>query len=153
MTNPVSDEIHQLTVAAMDAGEQVVPVHIYPFRMTDKNIAAQTSSPWIAYWNNLKEGYDLFERTKRPPIISVCSGRYIFREAQPREQAGTLQACGPTLMTIREQEQWLNDVPYPTAELPAIATRTAAAPPPIPQIQSSIAIDKPKPTFSWPLVR
>jgi murein L,D-transpeptidase YafK len=152
MTNPVSDEIHQLTVAAMDAGEQILPVHIYPFRMTAENVAAQNSSPWKAYWNNLKEGYDLFERTKRPPIVSVCSGRYIFREAQPKETAGPLEACGPTLMAIREQDQWLSDVPYPTAELPRITTH-AAATAPIPQIQSSIADEEPVPTFSWPLVR
>ncbi len=66
MTNPVSDEIHQMTVAAIESGEQIVPVHVFPFRMTDKNMAAQESSPWKAFWTNLKEGYDMFERTKRP---------------------------------------------------------------------------------------
>jgi murein L,D-transpeptidase YafK len=153
MTNPVSDEIHQLTVAAMDAGERIVPVHIYPFRMTDKAMAAQSSSPWIAYWNNLKEGYDMFERTKRPPIISVCSGRYIFREAQAKESAGPLEACGPTLTAIREQDQWLSDVPYPTQELPKLTAHAANVTRPIPQIQSSLEADPPVPTFSWPLVR
>ena len=44
MTNPVSDEIHQVTVAAIESGEQIVPVHVFPFRMTDKNMAAQESS-------------------------------------------------------------------------------------------------------------
>jgi murein L,D-transpeptidase YafK len=154
MTNPVSDEIHQLTVAAIDAGEQFVPVHVFPFRMTDKTIAAQSSSPWKAFWNNLKEGYDVFERTKRPPIISVCSGRYIFREAQQGESAGPLEACGPTLTAIREQDQWLSNVPYPTQVLPKLASQTATAPRPIPQIQSSLESDPhPVPTFSWPLVR
>jgi murein L,D-transpeptidase YafK len=154
MTNPVSDEIHQLTVAAMDAGERIVPVHIYPFRMTDAQMAQRSESPWKAYWTNLKEGYDLFERSKRPPIISVCGGRYIFREAQPREDAGPLQACGPTLMAIREQDQWLSDVPYPTPELPKIATEASSSPRPIPQMQSSLEIvPRPVPTFSWPLVR
>ncbi|HVJ78307.1 MAG TPA: murein L,D-transpeptidase family protein [Hyphomicrobium sp.] len=153
MTNPVSDEIHQLTLAAMDAGEQIVPVHIYPFRMTDVHMAERSESPWKAYWTNLKEGYDLFERSKRPPIISVCGGRYIFREAQPREDAGPLQACGPTLMAIREQDQWLSDVPYPTPELPKIATHASSTLRPIPQMQSSLEIPRPVPTFSWPLVR
>jgi murein L,D-transpeptidase YafK len=154
MTNPVSDEIHQLTVAAMDAGERIVPVHIYPFRMTDTQMAQRSESPWKAYWTNLKEGYDLFERSKRPPIISVCGGRYIFREAQSREDAGPLQACGPTLMAIREQDQWLSDVPYPTPELPKIATEASSSPRPIPQMQSSLEIaPRPVPTFSWPLVR
>lgn len=153
MTNPVSDEIHQLTVAAMDAGEQIVPVHIYPFRMTDAHMTERGESPWKAYWTNLKEGYDLFERTKRPPIISVCGGRYIFRETQVHEDAGPLQACGPTLMAIREQDQWLSDVPYPTPELPKIATHASPTPRPIPQLQTSLEIPRPVPTFSWPLVR
>ena len=64
MTNPVSEEIHQLTMAAIDAGEDIVPVHVLPFRMNDLNMASQEPSPWMPFWNNLKEGYDVFERTK-----------------------------------------------------------------------------------------
>ena len=45
MTNPVSDEIQQITVAAIDGGEEFVPVHILPFRMTDQNMARHQSSP------------------------------------------------------------------------------------------------------------
>ena len=127
MTNPVSDEIHQLTMAAIDAGEDIVPVHILPFRMTDLNMAVQEKSPWMPFWNNLKEGYDMFERTKRPPAVSVCSGRYIFRETQPGEFAGPLDACEPTLMAIREQEQWLSDVPRPT-QVPTEARGADAGP-------------------------
>jgi len=154
MTNPVSDEIHQMTVAAMEAGEQIVPVHIYPFRMTDENAAAHSSSPWSAYWNNLKEGYDMFERTKRPPVISVCGGRYIFRDAHGGESAGSLEACGPTLTAIRDQDQWLRDVPAPTAFVPRLASQTPEPARPIPQLQSSIDEEAaPVPTFSWPLIR
>lgn len=154
MTNPVSDEIHQMTVAAIESGEQIVPVHVFPFRMTDKNMAAQESSPWKAFWTNLKEGYDMFERTKRPATISVCGGRYIFRETRADESAGPLEACGPTLTAIREQDQWLSNVPYPTPDLPKLATRATAMPPPIPQIQSSLESETPpKPMFSWPLIR
>ncbi|AGK59485.1 ErfK/YbiS/YcfS/YnhG family protein [Hyphomicrobium denitrificans 1NES1] len=154
MTNPVSDEIHQLTVAAMDGGEQIVPVHVFPFRMTDKNLSAQISSPWKAFWTNLKDGYDLFDRTKRPPIISVCGGRYIFREAQARESSGPLEACGPTLTAIREQDQWLQDVPYPTPLVPRLAAQSTETTRPIPQLQSSLDSEAPAvPTFSWPLIR
>lgn len=154
MTNPVSDEIHQMTLAAMDGGEQIVPVHVFPFRMTDKNLAAQDASPWKAFWTNLKEGYDLFEQTKRPPIIGVCSGRYIFRETQARESAGPLEACGPTLTAIREQDQWLRDVPYPTPFTPRLASQSTETARPIPQVQSSLDSEAPAvPMFSWPLIR
>lgn len=154
MTNPVLDEIHQLTMAAIDAGEEIVPVHVLPFRMSDENMLAQYASPWKSFWNNLKEGYDLFERTRRPPGVSVCSGRYIFRETKAGESTGPLEACGPTLMAIREQDQWLSNVPAPSPVLPKLAVESSAAPPPIPQIQTSLESDKtPTLMFSWQLVR
>jgi murein L,D-transpeptidase YafK len=153
MTNPVSDEIHQLTMAAIDAGEEIVPVEVLPFRMTDTNMAAQDASPWKPFWNNLKEGYDLFERTKRPPQVNVCSGRYIFSETRAGALPGPLEACTPTLMAIREQDQWLSNVPAPTTILPRLTT--PATPPPIPQIQTSLETDNKAepPMFSWPLIR
>jgi murein L,D-transpeptidase YafK len=155
MTNPVLDEIHQLTMAAIDAGEEIVPVHVLPFRMTEQKMAAQAGSPWAAFWNNLKEGYDIFERTKRPPAVSVCNGRYIFRESRAGEQAGPLDACVPTLMAIREQDQWLSNVPPPAPFLPkpteqALQSKSL----PIPQIRTSLDTGQnPPPMFSWPLVR
>ncbi len=154
MTNPVSEEIHQLTMAAIDAGEAMVPVHILPFRMTDQNMVAQDASPWKPFWNNLKEGFDVFERTKRPPLVGVCSGRYIFREARSGELPGPLDACGPTIASIREQDQWLDGVPPPTPFLPKPMTQTAESKaPPIPQIQTSLESETPPPMFSWPLIR
>lgn len=154
MTNPVSDEIHQLTLAAIDGGEELVPVHILPFRMTTENMVAQGNSPWKPFWNNLKEGYDLFERTKRPPNIGVCSGRYIFSETRAGELPGPLDACGPTIASIREQDQWLSNVPPPTMDLPKLATQTTASrTPSIPQIQTSLESESPPPMFSWPLIR
>ena len=153
MTNPVSEEIHQLTLAAIDAGEGLVPVHILPFRMTSENMVAQSASPWKPFWNNLKEGYDLFERTKRPPMVGVCSGRYIFNEAPAGALPGPLDACAPTIASIREQEQWLNNVPPPSAVLPSLAPQTAEAKTAVPPIQTSLESETPKPLFSWPLVR
>lgn len=154
MTNPVSEEIHQLTLAAIDAGETLVPVHVLPFRMTNENMIAQSGSPWKSFWNNLKDGYDLFERTHRPPSVGVCSGRYIFTETPPGALPGPLDVCEPTLASIREQDQWLNSVPAPTAEMPKLVTQAAAAKSaPIPQIQTSLESETPPPMFSWPLVR
>ena len=37
MTNPVSDEIYRITEAALRAGQEHVPVHVFPFRMTEAN--------------------------------------------------------------------------------------------------------------------
>lgn len=116
MTNPVMDEIHQLTSSAIDAGQAHVPVHVFPFRMTMMKMAEQALSPWASYWANLKEGYDAFETTKRPPNVSVCDGRYGFTpSADGRLSTGPLQACETTMSAIREQDQWLRSVPSPAA--------------------------------------
>ncbi|MFT3732513.1 MAG: murein L,D-transpeptidase family protein [Hyphomicrobium sp.] len=154
MTNPVSEEIHQLTLAAIDSGEELVPVQVLPFRMTNENMLAQSASPWRSFWTNLKEGYDLFERTKRPPMIGVCSGRYIFSETPAAALPGAFDVCGPTLASIREQDQWLNNVPAPNAVLAKPETQTAESKTaPIPQIQTSLESETPPPMFSWPLIR
>lgn len=113
MTNPVMDEIHNLTDAAIDGGQDHVPVHVFPFRMTDANMQANADSPWLHFWNNMKEGYDTFEQFKKPMAISVCDGRYHFERVNQAGAAGGLNACAPTLTGIREQDQWLRDVPPP----------------------------------------
>lgn len=150
MTNPVLDEIHQLTMAAIDAGETFVPVHILPFRMTATKMADQDSSPWLAFWNNLKEGYEIFEKTKRPPFVGVCNGKYVFHEASAGEAPSAVEACGGMMSAIRDQDQWLDRVPEPTAFTP----KATAAPRPIPQIQTSLESEHiTTPVFSWPLLR
>lgn len=115
MTNSVMDEIYELTTEAIKAGQKHIPVHSLPFRMTDENMKQNNQSPWLEAWKNLKEGYDLFEKTRRPPKVRVCNGRYIFEETKVGELAGELGACPETLATIREQEQWLKNVPRPSA--------------------------------------
>lgn len=147
MTNPVMDEIHLLTTAAIEAGQPEVPVQVLPFRMTDENMKANANSPWAAFWTNLKEGSDYFERKLRPPQVSVCNGRYLFRDAPDPAQTGAIEACGPTLSAIRDQDHWLDNVPPPsrTALPRAILTTPAEA--------STIEVERQPPRFSWPLLR
>ena len=104
MTNPVMSEIYQLTSAALQKGQQHIPVHVFPFRMSDENLDKQRTSEWYQFWVNLKEGYDTFERTHRPPRISVCDNRYIVQEAGPEEGAapGPLEPCAATVAHIED---------------------------------------------------
>ncbi len=115
MTNPVMDEIQNLTEAAIDGGQAYVPVHVFPFRMTDANMKANADSPWMGFWSNLKQGYDAFERTRTPFVVSVCDGRYQFEQANRLDDTGGIGACEPTLSGIREQDQWLRGVPPPSS--------------------------------------
>ena len=78
MTDEGIAEIYQLVSSALRSGQQRVGVHIFPFRMTDQNLRSQPPGPWRKYWDNLREGYDLFEDTQIPPKVSVCAKRYAF---------------------------------------------------------------------------
>jgi hypothetical protein len=37
-------------------------------------------SPWSPFWTNLKEAYDLFERTRIPPRVGMCGKRYVVEQ-------------------------------------------------------------------------
>lgn len=107
MTNPVMAEIYQLASAALYKGQQHIPVHVFPFRMTDENLDKYRTSEWHQFWMNIKEGYDMFERTHRPPRVSVCEDRYIIEEAGPEEVAAPspLGVCAATAAHIAELER------------------------------------------------
>jgi murein L,D-transpeptidase YafK len=78
MTNGVVDEIWRLVTAALDGGQTRFPVHVFPFRMTGRNVDARKAYVWSGFWADLKTGHDLFEANRIPPVISVCDGRYAF---------------------------------------------------------------------------
>jgi len=78
MTDPVMEEIYVLVEQALLAGQAEVPVHIFPFRMTEERMAQAQSSPHYAFWRNLQEGYDLFETHKIPPQWMAIRWRYEF---------------------------------------------------------------------------
>ncbi len=77
MTNAVIDEVWALINAAFDGGQPQFAVHVFPFRMSDWRMSAYKDAKWAVFWEDLKRGYDLFEQTRIPPVISVCNKRYI----------------------------------------------------------------------------
>lgn len=93
MTDPVMAEIFRLSEAALTRGQNRIPVHAFPFRMTPENLAQHSDSEWSGFWSNLKEAYDLFERTRIPPEVRVCSDRYAVRE----KLSGQGHTCAPKL--------------------------------------------------------
>ena len=78
MTDYFMDEIYILADAALANGLPNFQVHIFPFKLTDNNLAEVTDSRWLDFWKNLKQGYDLFERNRIPPEVGVEGGRYVF---------------------------------------------------------------------------
>ena len=88
MTNPVMEEIYSLADQALRQGQERFQVHVFPFRMTEDNLRANAKPVWQAFWLNLKEAYDIFERTHVPPSIGVCQKRYVVSEAAPAASNG-----------------------------------------------------------------
>jgi murein L,D-transpeptidase YafK len=80
MTNEKIEEIYDLVKSALDKGQRYVPVHIYPFRMTEENMALYADNKWYDFWVNLKEGYDYFEAEHIPPTVKVKNKHYLIQE-------------------------------------------------------------------------
>jgi murein L,D-transpeptidase YafK len=78
MTNARMEEIYLLAEAALASGQSGFQVHIFPFRMTNENLQNHQLSPWMAFWTNLKQGYDYFETKKLPPTIGVRKKEYLI---------------------------------------------------------------------------
>jgi murein L,D-transpeptidase YafK len=78
VTDDGIEEIWSLADAAHKHGQKAFAVHIFPFRMTRTNMKRHRASKWASFWENLKEGFDEFETSKRPPTVSVKGGRYAF---------------------------------------------------------------------------
>lgn len=87
MGDPAIEEIYLIVEAALrNHPHGNVPIHIFPFRMTQDNMDRHKRSRWRLYWQNLKQGYDLFEEHKIPPRVSVDTGqgvpKYVFHGAR-----------------------------------------------------------------------
>jgi murein L,D-transpeptidase YafK len=79
MTDEKIEEIYTLCAAAHDGGQEYFRVHIFPFRLTAERLESLAEPDWKDFWLNLKEGYDLFEKNRVPPEVSVADGRYQFK--------------------------------------------------------------------------
>jgi len=78
MTDPFINEIYALAAAALKSGQGYFRVHIFPFELVSETLAKHQSSPWLAFWLNLKEGFDYFEQFRKPPNVEVNQGHYVF---------------------------------------------------------------------------
>lgn len=96
MTQPVQQIIYRLAASSLRGRQDNFQIHIFPFRMTDANMAAHAQSPWTDFWRDLKAGYDAFEATRMPPRIGICGQRYVVASTSPGARAdGTLKRIEP----------------------------------------------------------
>ncbi len=84
MTDDKIKEIYLYATYAKQAGQHKIPVYIYPFKMTSQNLKTYSgfnnnNSELIEFWNNLKTGYDLFQKEKKELKFRVnLAGDYLF---------------------------------------------------------------------------
>ncbi|MBX9463865.1 MAG: murein L,D-transpeptidase [Aquamicrobium sp.] len=98
MTDEGVAEIYAVAREALRGGQSSFQVQAFPFRMTPENMAKNRNDPNFAFWTDLKQGYDIFEVTRRQPKVSHCGGRYVFdRQFEGGEPTNALAACPPSL--------------------------------------------------------
>jgi len=85
MTDSGIDEIFQFVTGALVFGQPSVQVSIYPFRMTNANMERHKYSYYADFWKQLKPGYDYFQQTHKPPVVSVTDGRYVVSKPLSHE--------------------------------------------------------------------
>lgn len=82
LTDDGIEEVYLAAVAAADAGQDAIPVHLFPLRFTDALFPALAADnafdpSLVPFWQDLRAVYDHFERTRRLPRITVDpAGRY-----------------------------------------------------------------------------
>ena len=128
MTNPVMAEIYALAEQALQHGQERIPIHVFPFRMTEANLAARVAAhaEWRAFWLNLKLGYDLFERTRVPPKVGICNKQYAVSAGDlTGDLTGSLSPPTDLGFPCAESEGGAA-LPLVTAETEAAAEQAAA---------------------------
>jgi len=97
MTDAIMEEIYAVSERALFAGQDKIQIQIFPFRMTDANLAAQAGGKWYGFWRNLKEGYDSFEETHLPPSVGVCRKSYVIAAENDEDPASECSEEAPTI--------------------------------------------------------
>ncbi len=79
MTDAGIEEIYVLVERAFAYGQNSVPVHIFPFIMNEEKMKEYENHQWFSFWENLREGYELFNINRVPPFVYVEDARYKFK--------------------------------------------------------------------------
>lgn len=82
LTDDLMKEIYILGIEARNNGQSKIPIHMFPFKMNEENFSKQKkicslNHGLIKFWENIKPGYDYFEKNKTLPKVSIeQNGKY-----------------------------------------------------------------------------
>ncbi len=81
LTDEKIKEVYVLAVEARNNGQQQIPVHIFPFKMTDINLKkyAARYPRQAAFWKNLQPGYSYFEKHNEVPSVQQVKDKYVIK--------------------------------------------------------------------------
>ena len=97
------DEIYTIVEKALRSGQEKVPVHVFPFPLTEKNLGRfGPEDSRLKEWKELKPGYEYFERSHMLPRVRVENAHYRFDEFVPDPQ-GLLKGVEETLQSVRQE--------------------------------------------------
>ena len=133
MTDEAMAELYWLAVEARAAGQTVIPVHVFPARMNDQGMrflrrTFERDTRLVAFWENLREGYEFFESQRRVPAVTVDpAGRYLFASAAPTQEAPSAEVAADAPGLLGEEVARAGEPPAgsPSAEPPAGEAATA----------------------------
>ncbi len=83
LTDEGIKQLYWIAVEARAAGQQRIPIDIYPARLGTEDLAELSrvfsrNPQLVAFWNSLKPAYDFFESTRTLPNVRVdVAGRYV----------------------------------------------------------------------------
>jgi murein L,D-transpeptidase YafK len=80
LTDQDMEEVYALIYKALSRGQTSVPFHIFPFAMNGLRMMSINNSPHATFWRGLEPAWRAFERTKKPPQVSVLGRRYLITE-------------------------------------------------------------------------
>lgn len=85
ITNSFIKELYILCVEAKNNGQESIPVHLFPARLTQENFQLLSEQypdkKLLNFWAQLKLGYFLFEKNRKIPEVFIHSnGAYDFVE-------------------------------------------------------------------------
>ena len=80
MTDAKIEEIYTLMTRAFAAGQQSIPVHAFPFRLTQAALSAHSNQPFAEFWRELAPIYQAFETHAVPPQVRVQAGHYRYAQ-------------------------------------------------------------------------
>ena len=75
ITDAGIEEVYLLAVMARAAGQAAIPVQIFPFPLTEAELARHANSPHRDFWRSLMPGYAYFERHHEPARPAVVAAQ------------------------------------------------------------------------------